>query len=249
MSGGGEPGRSVTSRALAVLGAFDGQHPHLTLTRIAERAGLPLTTAHRLVAELVDWQALVRRGDGSYAIGRRLWQLGLLAPVQQELREVAAPYLHDVHAATGDVVQLAVREGLAVLYVDRVAGNSSVAVVNRTGTRLPLHATGVGKVLLAHAPPDVVRQVLAKARRATPHTVTEPGRLLRECDEVRRRGYARTAEEMTLGTCSVAVPVLDAQGEAVAALGVVVASLRRDLVRLVPTLRVAAAGIGRRLQG
>ena len=250
MAGGArQPGRSVTSRALAVLGAFDAEHPTLTLTQIARRAELPPPTAHRLVAELETWQALARRADGRFEIGRRLWQLGLLAPLHHELREVASPFMHDVHAATGDVVHLAVREGTLALYVESVVGSGSVAVVSRAGSRLPLHATGVGKVLLAAAPPEVVDQVLSGPTRVTRHTITEPGRLGRELAETRRRGYASTAEEMTLGSCSVAVPIRRRDSTAViAALGVVAPSGRRDLARVVPTLQVAAAGIGRALR-
>jgi DNA-binding IclR family transcriptional regulator len=249
MAGGArQPGRSVTSRALAVLGAFDSRHPTLTLTQIARRADLPPPTAHRLVAELEAWQALARRADGSYEIGRRLWQLGLLAPLHHELREVASPFMHDVHAATGDVVHLAVREGPLALYVESVVGSGSVAVVSRTGSRLPLHATGVGKVLLAAAPTELVEQMLPGLTRITRHTVVEPGRMARELAETRRRGYARTVEEMTLGACSVAVPIRQESGDVVAALGVVASSGRRDLVRVVPTLQVAAAGIGRALR-
>lgn len=244
-----EPGRSVTSRALSVLTAFDAGHPRLTLAEISRRAGLPPATAHRLVAELEAWRALTRRPDGAYQIGRRLWELGLLAPVHFELREVASPFMHDVHAVTRAVVHLAVRERTTALYVDSVAGSGSVPVVSRAGTRLPLHATGVGKVLLAQAPPEIIEAVLANLTRITPHTIADPGRLRCELAEVRRHGYARTAEEMTLGACSVAVPVRVAPGPPVAALGIVVDTVRQDLNRLVPTLQVAAAGIARVLRG
>ncbi|MGY1734491.1 IclR family transcriptional regulator [Geodermatophilus sp. SYSU D00684] len=251
MAGGaGERGRSVTSRALAVLDAFDASAPRLTLTEIAERSGTPLTTAHRLLAELTGWGALARRADGRYEIGRKLWDLGLLAPVSLELRQVAAPYLLDVHTATRDTVHLAVRDGLSALYVERISGRESVPVVSQVGSRLPLHATGVGKVLLAAAPDDVVAEALAAPARATRHTVVEPARLRRELAEVRRRGWARTAEEMSLGTLSVAVPVRVERGggtAVAAALGIVVPSHRRDLPRLVPVLEVAARGIGRAL--
>ncbi|HEX2074583.1 MAG TPA: IclR family transcriptional regulator [Geodermatophilus sp.] len=246
----GTPGRSVTSRALAVLDAFDSTSPRLSLSEIAARSGTPLSTAHRLLAELTDWGALVRRADGRYEIGRKLWDLGLLAPVQLELRQVAAPFLLDVHTATRDTVHLAVREGRSALYVERISGRESVPVVSQVGSRLPLHATGVGKVLLAAAPEDVVDQVLRSLTRETRHTVVDPARLRRELGEVRRRGYARTAEEMSLGTLSVAVPVRTERHGApvvVAALGIVTPSHRRDLPRLVPVLEVAARGIGREL--
>jgi DNA-binding IclR family transcriptional regulator len=249
MAGGGaEPGRSVTSRAMAVLDAFDNAAPRLSLSEIAARAGLPLTTAHRLLGELTAWGALARRSDGRYEIGRRLWELGLLAPVQLELRQVAAPFLLDVHTATRDTVHLAVREDLSALYVERISGRESVPVVSQVGTRLPLHATGVGKVLLAWAPDDVIERALRAPARPTRHTVVEPGRLHRELAEVRRRGYARTAEEMSLGASSVAVPVtVERAGTpvVVGALGIVVPSHRRDPARLAPVLQVAARGIGR----
>ena len=239
------PGPSVTSRALAVLGAFDDRHLRLGLSEIARRAGLPLTTTHRLVAELVAWQALERRADVAYVVGRRIWQLGLLAPVQLELREVARPFMQDLYDTTRENVHLAVREDLRALYVELISGRGSVPVLSRPGAALPLHATGVGKVLLAYAGPEVVRRALVAPERVTRYTVVEPGRLRRELSEVRRRGYARTVEEMTLGTCSVAVTVLDAGGTVVAALGLVTPTARRDLPRLAPAVRVAAAGVTR----
>jgi DNA-binding IclR family transcriptional regulator len=243
-------GRSVTSRALGILDAFDSTAPRLSLSEIAQRSGTPLATAHRLLAELTGWGALVRRPDGRYEVGRKLWDLGLLAPVQLELRQVAAPFLLDLHTTIRDTVHLAVRDGLCALYVERISGRESVPIVSQVGSRLPLHATGVGKVLLAAAPPDVVDQAQRALTRQTRHTVVEPGRLRRELAEVRRRRYARTSEEMSPGAASLAVPV-QVEGSSgpvvVAALGIVVPPHRRDLPRLVPVLEVAARGIGREL--
>lgn len=241
------PGASVVSRALAVLFAFDARHRLLTLTELATRAGLPVPTAHRLVGELVAGGALVRRPDGRYVVGRRLWDLGLLAPVQSGLREVAAPFLNDIHAATLATVHLAIRDGTQVLYLERLSGRASVPVVSQAGSRLPMHATGVGKVLLAHAPVDVGEQVLAALTRFTPYTVIRPALLLGQLARVRRDGYATTVEEMTLGACSVAVPVRAGGGVVVAALGIVVPTLKRDRPRLLSALQVAAQGIGRSL--
>jgi DNA-binding IclR family transcriptional regulator len=237
------PGASVTSRALALLGAFDPEHRSLTLTELAGRAGLPAPTAHRLVGELVAWGALTRTANGSYVVGRRMWDLGLLAPLTAGLRTVAAPFLQDLFGATFATVHLAVRDGEQALYVDRLSGHASVPVVSDIGSRLPLHATGVGKVLLAYAPEQVQARVLGDLVRVTPYTITQPGRLSAQLRRVRRDGYAQTSEEMSLGACSVAVPVRDARG-VTAALGIVVADLR-DRRRLVAALQVAAHGIGR----
>ena len=225
-----QPGASVTSRVLALLAAYDEEHRRLTLTELAERAGLPVPTAHRLVG----------------VVGRRLWDVGMLAPVQTGLRQLASPHLHDLYGATLATVHLAVRDGTEVLYLDRLAGNASVPVVSQVGSRLPLHATGVGKVLLAHAPPDVQAAVLANLHRITPYTITQPGTLRRQLGRILKEDYATTVEEMSLGACSVAVPVR-AGSRVAAALGIVVPSMKNDRPRLVAALQVAARGIGRSL--
>ena len=239
------PGATVASRVLALMGAFDERHRRLTLTELAARAGLPVPTAHRLVGELVGWGALARTPAGEYVVGRRIWDLGLLAPVQSGLRELASPYLHDLYGATLATVHLAVRDGSEVLYLDRLAGHASVPVVSTVGSRLPMHATGVGKVLLAHAPAPVLQDVLAHLPRITPYTVTQPGLLRRQLAKVLKDDHATTTEEMSLGACSIAVPIRRGQ-DVVAALGIVVPSLK-DRARLTGALHVAARGVGRAL--
>jgi DNA-binding IclR family transcriptional regulator len=242
----GTAGATVTSRVLALLGAFDPEHRALTLTELAQRADLPLATAHRLVRELAEWGALTRRASGDYVVGRRLWDLGLLAPVQAGLRQLASPFLHDLYGATLATVHLAVRDGGSALYVDRLSGHASVPVVSQVGSRLPLHATGVGKVLLAYAPEEVCEYVLTDLIRVTSFTITQPARLRAQLRRVRRDGFAETHEEMSLGASSV--PVRAQDGNVVAALGLVVPSLKRDRPRLVAALQVAAQGIGRSIR-
>ena len=242
-----KPRPSVASRVLSLLSSFDEAHSRMTLTELAKRSGLPLSTAHRLLAELEVWQAVERDDEGYYSVGRRLWQIGTLAPVQRELREVALPAMQDLYEATHENVQLAVLEGTQALFVERIHGRRSVAVLSRVGRPLPLHTTGVGKVLLAYANPDVVEACLARLTPMTRYTIVERGRMMRELANVRENGSARTVEEMTLGTCSIAVPVVAPTGEVVAALGLVSSTVRRDLEKFVPTLRVAAGSITRSL--
>lgn len=240
------PGASVAARTLALLSTFDEKHRSQTLTGMAERADLAVPTAHRLVGELERWGAVVRRPDGRYVIGRRVWDLGLLAPIQTGIREVAEPYVHDLYAATKVTVHLAVRDGTSVLYIDRIAGNESVPVVSKVGSRLPMPPTGVGKVLLAHAPPEIRAEVMSGLARVTPHTVINARILTQQLQRVLDEGYATTVEEMTAGACSIAVPVWGPDG-VVAALGVVVGSLRGNRPRLLAGLQVAARGISRQL--
>jgi len=238
-------GASVTSRALALLGAFDNRHRALTLSDLARRANLPLATAHRLLTDLTEWGAVTRRESGDYVIGRRLWSVGLLAPVETGLREIASPFLHDLYAATLATVHLAVRDDVYALYLDRLMGHHSVPVLSEIGVKLPLHTTGVGKVLLAHAPAEVQTRAIARLSRVTPYTVVQPGMLRRQLARILRDDYATTTEEMTLGACSIAVPIRRGD-DVVAALGVVVASLQQR-PQLVAAMQVSARGIERAL--
>lgn len=231
-----------------MLAAFGQKHRSLTLSEIARRAQIPLPTAHRLIGDLVAGGALDRLDDRRYVIGRLVWEAGLVAPVRGRLRLVAEPFLHDVFAATMATVHLAVRDGDEVLYLDRMQGRASVPIVSTVGSRLPMHATGVGKVLLAHCPEDVRDHVLANLVPLTPHTITNPTVLASQLDRIRRSGVAMTGEEMSPGACSLAVPVVQSSdGAVVAAIGVVVANLKRDRQRLLGALQVAARGIGRQV--
>ena len=238
----------MTARALSLLAAFDEQHQRLSLTALARRAGLPVPTAHRLVADLVEFGALARTPSGEYVVGRRLWDIGLLAPLQAALVETASPFLHDLYGATLATVNLAVRDGHEALYLERLRGHASVPVVSTAGSRLPLHATGVGKVLLAYAPADVRAIVLSNLSRITAYTITQPGLLRRQLARTVQEGFATTVEEMSLGACSVAVPIWRGD-EVVAAIGIVVPTLKRDRSRMVTALQVCAQGIGRVLAG
>lgn len=239
---------TVAARVLDVLGAFSAAHPRLTLTELASRAGLPLSTAHRLVGELTAWGALERGPDNRYRIGLRLWEVGVLAPRSLGLRETAMPFLEDLYEVTRENVQLAVLDGTEVVYVERLSGRQAVHVLTRVGGRLPLHATGVGLVLLAHADPELRERVLAgPLRRYTPRTVCDPARLRRMLADVRTTGVAISDGQIELVALSVAAPVRGPSGEVIAALSVVVPSAGTNPHTYVPVVRAAARGVSRAL--
>lgn len=242
-------GTSVTSKVLALLGAFDRDRPELTLSEMARRADVSLPTAHRRVRELVAWGALEQMADGRYRVGLRLWELAALAPRGPRLREAALPYLEDLYVVTRQNVQLAVREGTELVFVERLAGRSAVPVMTRVGLRFTLHASGVGLVLLAYAPPEVQDEVLAgPLTRYTPYTVTEPAQLRRMLAEVRREGFAVSDRLVTDNALSVAAPVHGREGDVVAAVSLVVFSDSTVPVRsLAHAVRTAARGISRSL--
>ena len=244
--------RSVTARGFAVLETFTPAWPTLTLSDIARRAALPLTTAHRLVGELCVSGALERDGDGSYRIGLRLWEIASLAPRGAPLREAALPFLEDLYEVTHENVQLGVREGHEVVYIERIAGRRAVGVLTRVGGRFPLHASGIGVVLLAHAPDTVQRQVRGgldgPLQRFTDYTITDPERLRRMLNQIRRDGVAVSDRQVTDDAVSVAAPIVDGAGEVIAALSIVSKADGTEAARLVPAVRAAALGTSRALR-
>ena len=248
MSGGNAvAGQTVTSKVFAILGAFSPSESRLTLTHISRRSHLPMATVHRLTGELVRWGALEREADGTFRVGVRLWELGSLAPVRTGLRELAIPFMEDLYEATHENVQLAVLDGLDALFIEKISGRDSVPIVTRIGGRLPLHATGVGKVLLAFAPSEVLDGLFARGlERLTDRTIVDPDQLRRGLADVRRLGFAYTRDEMTMGSISVGAPVYGPQDTVVAAISIV-GSKATDVNRLAPVVRTAARGLSRRL--
>ncbi len=186
--------------------------------------------------------------SGTYRIGPWMWELGTLASQIGLLRELALPFMEDLYEATHENVQLAVLDGIDALYIERIRGPRSVPIVSRVGGRLPLHATGVGKALLAFAEPSFIEDVIARGlQRLTPFTVTQGDDLRRGLADIRRLGYAVTREEMTLGTLSVAAPIRGPEDEVVGAISLVVDSRAADILRLVPPVRTVALGLSRRV--
>ena len=239
--------RSVTARALALLAAFDVGHPRLTLTELSRRSGLPLATAHRLAAELEQWRALERDQDGRYRIGFRLWEMGLLAPVHGRLREVALPSLLALHRATLATVQLAAIDGFDAIYVEKLTADSSVPVASRIGARLPLHASGAGKAILAFQEDTFVEALLqSPLERFTDHTIVTGSALRRELARIRSAGIATSSQEYRPGSLSIAVPVL-VNGLPAASIGLVSYELGSDLGVHAPALRQAAESISARI--
>lgn len=240
--------QTVTSRALRILEVFDQTHSCLSLSQISCRAALPLSTTHRLVAELTAWGALERDETGRYRIGLRLWEVGSLAPRGIGLREAALPFMEDLYEATHENVQLAILDQTQIVYVERIRGRAAVPVYTRPGLRFTPHATGVGLILLAYASTDLQQQYLAQPLRTFTHkTISDPGKLRRVLAQIRRDGFAISDGQVTLDALSVAAPV-QARGRVIAALSIVVhASRHPSPLSLTPAVVAAAKGASRML--
>ncbi|BAU87959.1 iclR family transcriptional regulator [Streptomyces laurentii] len=237
------PRSTAAGKVLEVLAAFDREHPSQTLSEIAQRTGLALSTTHRVITELAGWGALERAEDGSWHIGLRLWEIASGCPRTQILRDAALPFMQDLYEATHENVQLAVREGTELVFVERIAGHRSVEVVTMVGARFPIGSTGMGRVLLAHAPREIQEEVLGSPLRAwTPHTVTDPKALRAQLDRIRREQVFVSDRQLSERSAAVAAPVrIGRTGPVSAALGIVIAArgasrargLRESLLRAV----------------
>lgn len=245
---GRAPRDSVAVRLLSLLGAFRPGDEALTLTELARRTGLPQPTALRLVRALTDWGALDRTPSGCYQIGLRLFQVGMLAPAQRSLREVALPYMQDLFDVTKENVLLGVLEHQSVLYVEKIRGQSSASALTTSGGRLPMHATAIGKVLLAFGPEEEREAACNQPlRQFTSATLKDGSALRKDLAETRERGYAVANQELRPGRVSVAAPVLNYAGAAVAGLAVMGQSRNIDVSRVAPAVLTAGLSLSRQL--
>lgn len=236
----------MLERGIQVLQAFRPTGGTLTLTVLVERTALPKPTVHRLVEELVELGLLERRPVG-YRPGIGLLELGELVPAKRDLRDTALPFMQDLYEATHETVHLGIRDGLDVVYAEKIRGHGGVDVPSRVGGRLPLSSTGVGKALLAHADPSIVEAVLSRPlRRLTEHSLADPVRLADELAEIRRTGLAYDREEARLGVGCVAAPVV-VGGLAVAAVSLTVPADRLRTAGLAPAVRAVTLALARAL--
>lgn len=245
----GRPGTETTSvidKVVRLLRAFD-TGDELTLTELSQRTELPKSTVHRLIGVLTEQRLLQQRGK-RYSMGLLLFELGASVHIQGQLREIAVPFLEDLYEATHEIVHLGVRDGLEVLYVEKLSGHRRASSPSRIGGRMPLHCTGLGKALLAFSPASVVGSVLERPlSRVTGYSITSPAVLGEELKEIRRTGVAYDREEAKVGLACAAAPVLDASGVAIAAISVSGPCHRVDPQRLASGVKTAARGLQRAL--
>jgi DNA-binding IclR family transcriptional regulator len=207
-------------RAFDVLGTL-GDGP-LGVTEVADRAGLPKSTAARLLAALVGEGAVEQvPGDTSYRLGPRLITLSAGFSLARSLAAIARPMLIDLAEASGEAAGLALPDGDLVHYIDQVDTVQPVLVRDWTGARAPLHAVSSGQVLLAFRTPAAIERYLERPmERFTDRTLADADAVRERLREVRRRGYAWAIEEFDAEISSIAAPIADASGEVIAAVHV-----------------------------
>jgi DNA-binding IclR family transcriptional regulator len=217
------PTIQVLERAFALLDLLASQPEPLALKDISEKTGLHPSTAHRILNDLTIGRYVDRPHAGSYRLGMRLLEMGNLVKARLDVRDAAIPPMRELHKFTHQPVNLSMRQGDEIVYVERTySERSGMQVVRAIGGRAPLHLTSVGKLFLAH---DDLLRVRAYALRTglTGHTrnsITDITRLERELAGVLSSGCARDDEELELGVRCIAAGIFDDQGKLVAGLSV-----------------------------
>ncbi len=242
---------SVTS-ALLVLKVFSEGEPELGISSIAQRLGLAKSTVHRLAVTLASESFLEQNPqNGRYRLGLSLFSLGALVRQRMDVSNQAHPLLAALRDQTQESVHLAILDEASIMYLHNMESAQAIGTRSYIGTRKPAFCTSEGRVLLAFNAPELAAAVLkGELVQRTPKTTTDPKALRLILDEVRHNGYATDDEESEVGLRSVAAPIRDISGRAIAAVGLagpIQRLTKKELRRLVPQVIAAASGISARM--
>ena len=241
-------GESVIHRVVRILSAFGDESPALHLRELARLVGLPVSTVHRLVAELEVEGLLVRDGSGRLRHGHRLWEIASRGSQASSLREAALPVMEDLLHGSGNHVSLGVLEGTDVLYLERLAADDAIINITRVAGRLPVHGCSAGLIFMAFAPEEEQERFLhRRLPKLTPETVTDPDELRVLLADIRRNGYVSMAGIIVEESSGISVPIFVEDRRTVAALTLIAPRGQEQLAATVPQLKFAARAISRRL--
>jgi IclR family KDG regulon transcriptional repressor len=220
---------STLAKGLAVIDWLARQQRDSRVTDVARAFGLARSNAHRTLQTLVEcgW-AVQDKATSAYRPSLRLFELGSLIAAASDLVALARPHLAVVAQATGETIHLATLDGAEIVYLDKFDSPRPVAAYSRIGGRAPAYCVASGKALLAVARLDVnaLQVLLGTLVAHTPHTLTDFDALHADLERIRARGYAENREEWRIGVCGLGVPVFNARGDAVAAVGMSVPAIR-----------------------
>jgi len=227
----GAPAIQVFERMFQLIDALAAQEDAVSLKSLSAQTGLHPSTAHRILNDLVGARYVDRPQAGSYRLGMRLLELGNLVKGRLNVRDMATSPMRELHRLTQQPVNLSMRQGDEIVYIERAySERSGMQVVRAIGGRAPLHLTSVGKLFLAFDDPQRVRAYATRTGLAghTRNSITQLVALERELSKVRQYGVARDNEELELGVRCIAAGVYDDQGRLIAGLSISAPADRLD---------------------
>ncbi|MBK0418885.1 IclR family transcriptional regulator [Leucobacter sp. CSA1] len=230
-----------------LLSAFEPGDRAVSVSELARRTGLAKSTVSRIAGDLVAHRFLERTGAG-LRLGIRVFELGELAARPRDLRKLALASMTDLRNAVNLTVHLAILEGGEVVYIEILPVKRGPRLPSRVGGRMPAHATGVGKALLALTPDETIDDFIAGGlRKVGPQTITDPEKLWRELARIRASGISYEREESGPGIACAAAAIRGAGGEPIAALSAAGWAGEFDPRRIGPAVQTAALALSRGL--
>src|ERR1700756_2667039 len=229
----------VISKVLRILETLQGASSGLTLKAVCDLTGINKSTAHRFLKHLQREGYLICTEAGAYLIGPRLAQMSTRGNLSATLQAVARPILWNLWKSTQETVNLAVLDQGTVLYVDVIESPHEFRLASRVGTRRSVHVTALGKALAAFLPAELRESLLGSIafQPATPRTIGNLVQFRQELEKIRRQGYAVDDEEAVQGARCVSAPILNSDGEPIAAV-----SVSGPVTRVSPNQVAALAG-------
>ena len=243
------PNIQVIERMFALIDVLASKEEAISLKEISEKTGLHPSTTHRILNDLAVGRFVDRPEVGSYRLGMRLLELGNLVKGRLNVRDVALLPMRELHKLTQQPVNLSMRQGDEIVYVERAfSERSGMQVVRAIGGRAPLHLTSVGKLFLALDDPSRIRAYATRTGLSgqTRNSITQLSVLERELTKARQHGVARDNEELELGVRCMASGIYDDQGHLVAGLSISAPADRLDETWL-PKLQLTTQEISRSL--
>ena len=232
------------SNAARLLRSFTASTPTWGVTELARAAGQSKSSVHRILSTLAD-EGLLERDpvSGRYRLGLAMVELAAAVPTHRDLHEVVLSPMTELRNWTGETVQVGVLDGRQVVYVERLDSPNTLRLFTELGRRIDAHCTSTGKALLAFSPLRTLEKALTgwQLTARTPHTIVTIPALRDELDEIRRLGYARNRHESEVGVVSVAAPIRNGSGAAMAAMSVAGPAERMDSMDAEVTAAVVEA--------
>ena len=221
----------VIERMMSLIDALAEMGEPASLKALSKVTGLHPSTAHRILAAMTHSRLVERCDAGTYGLGIRFLELGNIVKARFNLRDIAVPFMQNLHETIGEAINLGIRDGDEIVYLDRTSsGRSVVRVVYLVGARAPLHLTSLGKLFLAADTPADVRAYAERTKLPgkTPHSLTTLEQLEKELETIRRDDIAYDNEEAEIGLRCVAAPIRNDEGTLVAGLSISAPTDRHD---------------------
>jgi DNA-binding IclR family transcriptional regulator len=222
---------SSVKRALELLDHFTAEQPELSLAEISREADAHKSSVFRILTTL-EAMGFVEKNpqSGKYRLGLKIFALAGRFWGHHDIRQIASPFMEELARESGELIHLAVLDGLDIVYLEKKGQGQVLTVATRVGGRDPAYTSSMGKVLLSDLPEEKLRQILRrrKLRKLTPNTISEIPQLIKELAEIREQGFAVDNEESFSGIRCVGAPIRNAAQKVVAAISITVPAQRMD---------------------